>query len=171
MLIHDPNTSTAMKVNGDGRALVDSPSPMEGVAEAGYAFAFDTGDISLDAGDTAILIKNTTTERNFHVDEIEFLMDSSPEIVIHCPTCASPTGSAITPTNLNRGSGVSAPATAVSDETTNVQANIVSRRKMDIGVVSFVGSLILGNGNCLAVDVVSSVLSAKIIVRGYFKNA
>lgn len=171
MIINDPNNSNAMKVNADGRGLVDNPHPIEGVSEAGYAFVFDTGEITLAADDTAILIKNTTTERNFHIEEIEFLMDSSPGVVVHCPVVASPTGTAIVPVNMNRGSGVSAPATAVSKETTNTQANIIARRQFDQGVIYFGGGVILGNGNCIAVDVDALVMSAKIIVRGYFKDA
>jgi len=171
MQINDPNTQQAMKVNADGRALVDGILPIEAVSEAGYAFVFDTGLIALSANDTAILIKNTTTERNLYIQEIEFFMDTSPNIVIHCPVVATPTGTAITPVNLNRGSGVSAPATAVSKETSNTQANIVGRCKMDIGVKSFYGMLILANGNSVAVDVESTVMEARIIVRGYFKDA
>ena len=139
----------------------------------GRAFSWSNVSYDYAAGDTVLLVKNTSTTLNLIVDHIHIYAGSISEVVVHCPTCASPTGTAVTGVNMNRQSGRVAESTAIADETTNTQANVIARHVCpgsgNGGIdIELDGALILGLNDCIAIDFTDEGASAYVNIEGYY---
>jgi len=89
--------------------------------------AYTWSNVSYDyaAGDTILLVKNTSSTLNLLIDKIMASGDTATTFTVHCPTCNTPTGTAVTGVNMNRTSSGVADATAKANESTNSQSNIL----------------------------------------------
>ena len=94
----------------------------------GLAFSWASGTYDPDAGDTILLVKNTSATKELHIKSITLSCDTETRAVVHLPTTdVTVTGTTITGTNLNAASSNVAEASAAKDETGNSQGNIVWR--------------------------------------------
>ena len=136
------------------------------------AYAWSNVTYDYDAADTVILIKNTSATKKLHFTYAHIGGDTATEVQIHLCTCASPTGTAITGVNLNRTSDNVAPATAIGDETTNTQGDIVWHGLI-VAATSLMNieldGVILGQNQCLGIDFVTNGAACYATVHGYFK--
>jgi hypothetical protein len=137
--------------------------------ERAYSWVNATYDYT--AGDTILLVKNTSTTEDLLIDSITVAGDTETEVVIHCPTCATPTGTAVTGVNMNRKSNKTADATAKATESTNSQANIIARILIDGNSSEFYnlnGSVVLGLNDCIAVDFTTNGGACYVTINGYY---
>ena len=106
------------EVNSDNqisaKAVVESE--FEFISRAkGQAYSWASGTYDPDAGDTILLVKNTSSSLALHIDKIWISADTETRVVIHLPTTeVTVTGTTITGTNLNAGSSNVADAEAGS---------------------------------------------------------
>ncbi len=167
-------TGESAGVNSLGELLTRSTtrSEMETVSQqSGLAFSWSNATYDYAAADTILLVKNTSSV-DLHVEAVLVSGDTATEVVVHSPTTVtSPTGTAVTGVNLNRTSGKTAEATAIADETTNTQGNIISAFRMPANTpvgVGLEGALVLGSGDSVAVDFVTDGAACNVTILGYF---
>lgn len=165
----------AAKVNADNKLetiAITHPFLQHESEVFGNAYVWSSGTIDIDAGDTVLLVKNTASGL-LHIDRIVINNGSlASEYVIHIPTTTvtTPTGTTVTGTNLNTDSGNVAEATAISDETTNTQGNVVenvflpvdSRQSVDVR------GLFLARNSSVAVDVVENTTESSVSIFGHY---
>ncbi len=139
----------------------------------GRAFTWSNVTYDPAAGDTILLIKNTSPTLGLIIQHFSIGSDVNTVATIHSPTCAIPTGTAVTGVNLNRQSGKTAEATAICDETTNSQANVMHNVYVLANTstpINTEGSLILGLNDCVAVDFVADVGACYVSIKGYYHD-
>ena len=164
----------AVKVTKRNRMTVDSvnqPKMSLVSNDDGLAFSWTNASYDYDAGDTIILIKNTSTTHNLIIDDIIIAGDTATIATVHFPVCDTPTGTSITGVNLNRTSGKTADATAIGDETTNSQGPIYHNIFIEANKTyehDAGDSIVLGTNNCIAVDFVANGTAAYCTIEGFF---
>jgi hypothetical protein len=144
-------------------------------AAARFSLAFSWSNVSYDytALDTILLVKNEDPDRLLRVGPMWIAGDTATEFIVHSPVVATPTGTAVTGVNIDRRSTNVAKATAIADETTNTQANVIMRSR---GLANFsfyfdfYGALVLGEDNCVAVDFVTEGAAASVTIIGYYQD-
>jgi len=142
--------------------------------EKGQAYSWASGTYDPAAGDTILLIKNTSSTKKLHIDLIILSTDTDTRVVIHAPTTeVTPTGTAITGTNLNLTSSNAADATAIRDETDNSQGNVIWSAEIFAASgpheVDMAGALILGTNDSIGVDYVADVGACDVTIMGHFQ--
>lgn len=168
----------SVQVNDDNQLMTKSitEAEIEFVSEAeGLTFAWCSGTQATSAGDTILLVKNTSTTKTIRIDTVTMSADTDTRAIIHVPTSevTSPTGTAVTGTNLNITSSNVADASAIRDETTNSQGNIVWSGEIYATerpvMVEFNGALILGTNDSVAIDYVSGQTAVcDCVIVGYY---
>jgi hypothetical protein len=143
--------------------------------EKGLAFIWSSGTYDAAAGDTILLIKNTSTTNNLHIDGVWLSSDTETRVVIHIPTSdVTVAGTTITGTNLNTSSSNVAEASAARDETGNSQGNIIWSGEIqaagDPYFIDFSGALILGVNKSIGVDYVADVAGCDVIISGHYQK-
>lgn len=139
----------------------------------GKAFAWASGTYDPAAGDTILLVKNTSTSEELHIDAIWLSTDVDTRVVIHMPTTnVTVAGTTITGTNLNSQSGNAAAASAARDETGNTQGDIIWSGEImaaeGMTDVSLGGALILGQNASVGVDFVANVAACDVTIWGHY---
>jgi len=170
-------TGKIAKINTDNQLLTKAvvENEVEFISEdKGLAYAWASGTYDPAAGDTILLLKNTSTTHNIHITVISLSSDVDTRAVIHFPTTeVTPTGTAITGANLNRISANVAEATAIRDETNNSQGDILwSGEIMATGdplIVGANGSIILGTNDSIGIDFVADVGACDVTIFGHFR--
>lgn len=164
------------KVNNEGQALVFAvvEDELEHQSEAnGLSYNWSSDTIDIDAGDTVLLIKNTS-DNHLHIESISIANGSvASEYTVHLPTTeVTVTGTTVTGTNLNTASANVADASSASDETNNTQGNVVFTRFMAVDSNEIINTrgLILGKNKSVAVDVVADTSESAVTIRGFFKS-
>jgi len=165
-----------MHVNTEGEATVFAVTEeeLEHVSEHdGLAFNWSSGTVDIDAADTVLLVKNTSTTHELHIETIEIDNGSvASEYDIHVPTTeVTPTGTTVTGFNLNTARSEVAEASAKSDETNNTQGTIIATRYMSVDENTSVDvrGLILGTNKSVAVDVVANTSESAVTIIGLYK--
>ena len=129
---------------------------------------------SYGAGDTVLLLKNDDVSKNLLIDRIVLAGSASTQVVIHSPSVTTPTGTAVTGVNVNRGSGKLSATTAIQDETTNTQANVLMRAFIGASASSLVltpyGSIVVPYNGCIAIDYMTSGICYATII-GYYRKS
>lgn len=125
------------------------------------------------AGDTIILIKNINTDKNLLIENISLNCNYATQAIIHSPSnVTSPTGTAITGVNLNRTSGKTSLVTAIQDETSNTQGDVLFRIHVEAQSNSLFlpinGMVVLGFNDTLAIDYMSEGSACYATIVGYF---
>jgi hypothetical protein len=177
MLIEDGvGSGRRAKVNVDNMLHVYSvTNPRFADAASRFSLAFSWSNISYDydAGDTILLVKNEDPDRLLRIGPLYASSDAITEMIVHSPACTTPTGTAVTGTNLDRRSSNIAKATAIADETTNTQANVVMRCRLFADFTfgfDFAGALVLGEDQCIAIDFADAGTSASVTIIGYYQD-
>jgi len=125
------------------------------------------------ANDTILWLKNTSTTKNLIIEKIVLSSDTTTHFIIHFPsTTASPTGTAITGTNINRSSNNSAEATAYGDETGNTRGVVMAQGIIlnnTPAIMPIDGSIILGVNDEIGIDFVSATTALGMAtIRAYY---
>jgi len=125
------------------------------------------------ANDTILWLKNTSTTSSLIIDTIILASDTTTHFVIHFPsTTASPTGTGVTGTNLNRTTNNVAQATCYGDETGNSQGVVMAQGIIlnnAPAILPVNGSIVLGINNELGIDFVSATTALGMAtIRGYY---
>ncbi len=175
----DPSGSgiNEQKVNKEGQALTFDVTQTELEHESeenGAAYNWSSKKIDIDAGDTVLLLKNTS-DNHLHIDYVKIANGpDTSEYVLHLPTTeVTPTGgTVVTGTNLNTASSNVADASARSDETNNVQGNVLETLFLQTNVVSgliFTPGLILGKNKSVGIDVIDITSKTAATFVGHFE--
>lgn len=155
------------------KTLSTQISEMHDSAADGLAYSWSNVTYNYDAADTILLVKNTSSTRTLEIIEIDVAGDTATEVIIHCPAdVTSPTGTAVTGVNLNRTSGLTAEATAIADETTNTQANVIWRGRIAANTTFRLEGFIctLGLNDSIAVDFVTDGGACNVTITGHYED-
>ena len=131
-----------------------------------WAYSYD-----YDAGDTIVLVKNTSSTLNLIMEKVLISSDTTTQIVIHFPKDTTLAGTLITGLNLNRASNNTAESLAYANETGNTQGEIMGTATVMPNTTIFVpmdGAVILGIGNEIAVDFLTAGTFGSVSFRGYY---
>lgn len=139
----------------------------------GISFSWSSGTYDAAAGDTILLIKNTSTTKDLHIHQIWLSTDTETRVVVHVPaTEVTPAGTTITGSNLNTTSAIVAGASAKRDETDNTQGNIYWAGEIQAAtnplMIDFEGALILGQNESIGVDYVADVAACDVTILGHY---
>jgi len=110
------------------------------------------------AGDTVLWLRNDSTTLNLVLEKIILSNDTATQVVVHSPANVTPAGTVVTGVNLNRASNLIAEASGYSNETNNVQANIIANAIIQANVPAIFpldGTVVLAYLDCIAVDFVT----------------
>jgi hypothetical protein len=166
------------EVNSDNHLVTKSiiESEFEFISDVkGEAYSWASGTYDPDAGDTILLIKNTSQTLELHIDTITISTDTETIVQIHLPTTnVTVAGTTITGVNLNTTSGNVASASAARDETGNTQGDIIWANELQATsaphVVDYGGALILGTNNSVGVDFVSATTACGVSITGHYTD-
>ena len=142
--------------------------------DSGQSYMWASGTYDAGAGDTILLVKNTSTTRNLYIKAIWISTDTETRVVVHIPTSeVTPTGTSITGRNMNSASSNAAEATAIRDETNNSQGNIYWSGEIQAATnpyeINFHDGLILGQNESIGIDYVADVGACDVTIIGYFE--
>jgi len=130
-----------------------------------------TTSYNYDAGDTILLLKNTSSTLNLIIDKIMISSDTATKFIIHFPTGTTLAGTTITGVNSNRSSNNTPDASCYSDETGNTQGDIFGQGYVGAGgnaLLPIDGAIILGVNNEIAIDFVTAGTLGMVTIRGYY---
>jgi hypothetical protein len=178
ILIEDgKGKGNAAEVNADNqlvvKAVVESEIEFESRTD-GQGYSWVSGTYDPDAGDTILLVKNTSTTKVLLIDKIYISTDTETRVIVHAPTTnVTVAGTTITGTNLNVISANVADATAARDETGNTQGALLWSGEVqatsDPYVIDFGSALILGTNNSVGVDFVAATTACDVTIVGHYK--
>jgi len=122
----------------------------------GLAFVANSTDTSADAGDYIFYIKNTSTTRDLYVERFEY-HSANAALWKLWEVTGTASGTSVTASNLNLGSGISAEATcvgngAISGLTTVKQLGTHRNGANGEGDMYYGDALILTPGKAIAVE-------------------
>jgi len=130
-------------------------SELESASEEGDAYSWTTEVEDYSAGDTILLIKNTSSDQSLHIEKVFISASTNTAVVFHSPNVTTPAGNVVTGVNLNRTSAKSADADARGKETSNAQLNVIwtgFAEDNEFEEVNMQGAVILGQNQSFAVD-------------------
>ena len=172
----DPDTANINEqgVNSSGQALTFSVgiTEFEDASKSAKAFNWSSGIIDIDAGDTVLLVKNTSSEP-LKIESVTIWNGSiASEYRVHLPTTEveTPTGTAVVGTNLKVGDSAAADAIAKSDETTNTEGSVVFTPMMGVDsnlTINTVG-LHLSQNKSVAINVIEDTSESGVSIRGHY---
>jgi hypothetical protein len=165
------------QVNSDQRLNVEAvtETEFEFVSKIkGQSYSWSSGTYDPAAGDTILLVKNTSSTKSLHIDGIYLSSDTETRVVIHVPTTdVTVTGTTITGTNWNTGSSNVAEASAARDETNNSQGSIIWSGEIQAANdplnIDFSGALILNTNASVGVDYVADVAACDVTITGHYQ--
>lgn len=162
-----------VKVNNKGELVTKAinESSFESSSEEGKSFNWSSGIIDIDAGDTVLLLKNTS-DIPLHVESITIWNGSvASQYQIHLPSDeVTVTGTTVAGTNLNTGRSEVADASAASDETDNTQGIVIFTPMLAVDknkTINTVG-LILAKNKSVAIDVVEDTAESGVTIRAHY---
>jgi hypothetical protein len=176
-VIRDPDTSRGSNVTTDGAQLVQAitESGLEFISERkGLSFSWASETYDPDAGDTILLVKNTSSTLDLHIDNVWLSCDTDTRVVIHLVTAdVTVAGTTITGINLNTGSTAVAEASAARDETGNTQGSVIWSGEIYAAgppvEVDFRSAVILNTDKSIGVDFVSASTAGDVTIMGRYK--
>lgn len=141
----------------------------------GLAFSWTSQTYDPDAGDTILLIKNTSATKELHIDNICINSDTETRVIVHLITVnITPAGTTITGVNLNTRSGNIAEAIAKRDETANTQGSVIVAIEVQATspptIMNFGGSVILGTNASIGIDFVSATTACDVSIFGHYDD-
>jgi len=141
-----------------------------------FSWSIVAADFS--AAETLLLVQNDSDDKVLHISAVSFSTDNASEFDIHLTNGAvlSPTGGTlVTGVCLNQSAVKVAEAIARSNETGNVQGNIIWSNRIAANVEKFIpfgGAVILRKGQSIAVDITTAPTSfANCNIYGYYDEA
>ena len=142
--------------------------------ENGQAYNWSSDIISINGGDTVLLVKNTS-DTDLHIEYVEVANGATAsEYTLHLPTAEVTLsgGSVVTGTNLNTGSSNVADALSRSDEEGNAQGNVIGTvwLAIDRNHKWPTPGLILGKNKSIGVDVVVTTAETAATIVGHYED-
>lgn len=143
----------------------------------GDAYAWNAISADINAGDTALLVRNNSDTRYLVISKMYVWVDVVAQVDVHViPTSTfTAAGTAVTGVNLLAGSGKVADATALADETGNTQGSIIltlhtnELETAQFGTeYDFKDGVILAKNSCIAADIVDEPAAFECTFIGYF---
>jgi hypothetical protein len=174
-VIKDGNSGKTAEVNEENqlvvRAIVESELE-HASGELGTAFSWTSNNADINVGDTLLFIKNTGTVPlildRFTINPANVLATYSFRVG---KATTTPTGNAITPTNLSQ-SGEVANALAYDDETAvadgSVLMNVTAPTAID--TAGTLDGFILKQGHYIQINQDVECTSGRITMVGHFEN-
>lgn len=170
-------------VNSRGQVL--SRSVMQSaIGEAsllGDAYAWTAVSADINAGDTALLVANTSDSRNLVIARAYLWTDTAAQIKVHLPAQVTWTGTGVIGKNLNTNFAAAAAAIAYADETANafVAANTIETVYSPVAVnaqvttafaapIDFKDAVVLGTNGAIAVDLITETGLFEVTIVGYY---
>lgn len=145
----------------------------EQASEDGLAYNWTSDTVDLGPNDTVLLVKNTS-DTNLHIESISVANGSiASEYTIHLPTTeVTVTGTVIVGTNLNTGNANVADANAATQESNNVQGNVIATALLlaNTNVILLTPGLILAKNKSVALDVVVGTTSSSSSIVGHYES-
>ena len=176
MQIKDGTGSAQLAGVDENRLLVSARSEdriFYASRDLGQAYAWVTTTSTIAAGDTVLLVKNTSKTKNLFVADVNIGLVTASEVIVHRPaTVATPTGTAVPGVNMNGQSANAADATAIKDETTNSIGDLITKLRVGAASqeeVNLHGAVILGPDQSIAVDVVTAQAGFDCTIHGWFE--
>ena len=122
-------TGNKAVVDSEGHLIVDAltfPDIAHVSDVHGKTFFWASGTYDPDAGDTILLVKNTSSTDKLFITDIWVSTDIETRVVVHLPTSeVTVTGTTITGVNSNTTSSIVASASAARDEKNNSQVDVI----------------------------------------------
>ena len=176
MIIEDGLTGKTVEVDSSNRLKVKAVIEDEFVSaiENGEGYVWTNATYDYDASDTILLVKNDNSKMNLLIKRIVMSSDAATYATIHSPTAAfTATGTTVTGVNLNLTSGKIAVASSWADESGNVQGKVFRRPAMPVANTDYTvdfgeGVVILGNGQSIGVDYITTGTACRVSIYGYF---
>jgi len=173
------NNTESVAVDGTGlRTREISEFDRAVLDNRAYSFASLTYDY--DAIDTILGVENNSSAQDLVIQTIFISSDTLSEFVVHSSSGATMTGTAVTPVNLNRNSGLTATglATAKCDETGNGQQAagytgrlLTGRVAADsVARIDVNGAIVLPLDFNVGVDLTDAGTAANVTIIGYFRD-
>lgn len=168
---------TTLNFSDKQRARVDSLTNLMGhyvSKDDGLAFNIISHDASAAAGTFILYFKNTSPTRDFFIDLIRVGGVETALWRVWSVTGTAAGGNALTPTNLNLKSGISAEATARGDDaitglTTVAEIATVRTAATNNTNIPFDDVLILGTNDAIAVEYDTGTTGiAEVLMRGFY---
>ena len=147
----------------------------------GKAYSWTAVSADINAGDTALLVSNTSDAENLVISRAYLWADTACQIKVHVPVAAVYTGTAVVGVNLNRNFANNAPAVAYADESASMfaAANVIetvysylavnAQVTTSVGIpIDFLDAVILGEDDAIAVDLITENAAFEVTIVGYF---
>jgi len=178
MLEDGKGTGNRAEVNKENQLVVSAitVSELEHESEEnGQGYNWTTDIVDPAAGAATVLLLKNTSDTPLHIETVLIANGSTvSEYTIHLPTSeVTLTGGAtVTGTNLNTASSNVADASAQSNETNNVQGNVIYDvfLLVDTTIEIDTPGLILGKNKSIGVDVVTDVSESSVTIVGHFAD-
>lgn len=171
------NTYTA-EVNSDSQLKTYSVtlSALAAASMKGKAFAWNAVSADIDATDTALAVRNDSTTEYLVIDKLYVYSDAATAVDVHLITASyTAAGTAVTGVCLNKAKSTVAAATAYADETGNTQGSIIVTlhtpeltTSAESVEYNFDGSVILGQGQAIGVDLVAESTAFECTIIGHY---
>ena len=128
----------------------------------------------MDATDTLLCVINDSASRYLCIEKIivSAVAAGLIEIGVH-DAPGTPAGSAVTPTCLNRTANTTCAASAWEDQTAATTLLNVAEVHVGVGTpttIEFGGALILGEDDCVSVDIITELAISSATIIGYFRD-
>lgn len=157
--IEDPSSGRRASVSSVNRVNVSAktnPRIFYISRDDGLSFNLISDGASIAAGDICMYLKNTSSTRNLFIHHIEFHSVEAVKWKVFEVT-GTPSGTAITPSNLNLGSGIPAEASAygngsITGLTTVKQIGTHRTEAFGEGEMVYNNALILPPNSAIAVE-------------------
>lgn len=141
--------------------------------ENGAGYNWSTNSLDLAVNETLLLVKNTS-DTPLHIECVKISNGASAtQFRIHLPTTeVTPTGTAITGTNLNTASSNVADASAKSNESDNSLGNTVRTLFLPINGEKSeeTPGVILGKNKSIAIDCITEPGTAAATIVGHYAD-
>lgn len=166
------------EVNSENQLVtraINSPEIEHASGVLGTAFSWDSGLVSIDAGDTALFVKNLGTVPLI-IDRITLNCGSGTDTFFNIGIGAdstTPAGTQVTPVNMNEiFSTKQADAIAYADETAIPDAPVLDRcySKTLTSVVTDGAGIILGQNHYIQINNEVASTNASVIIIGHFEE-
>ena len=164
------------EVNSENELVVRAITEQEiehASAKLGSAYAWDSTELDIDAGDTMLYVRNDS-DTPLICDSL--IVNGSNvictwDIGIGSAT-TTPTGTTVTGANLNTASGNTAESTAYSDETAVADATVIARIKTGVSGhhVHDLTGVVIGKNHYIQINQETESTSGSVVLTGHFEN-
>ena len=171
------NTYSA-EVTSDSQLKTYSVSipAIQAASMKGKAFAWNAVSADVAALATALAVRNDSTTESLVIDKIYIYSDVATAVDVHLITASyTSAGTAVTGVCLNKAKSTVASATAHANETGNTQGNIIITlhtpeltTSAESVAYEFDGSVILGQGQAIGIDLVADSAAFECTIIGYY---